>query len=113
MQDDSLEASTSISQLLRESYLAETRHRETMKGVESRAFSNPFHFGGSSGAAEGGGGQDDLPDLSAFWSQEELDESVNLARLAITGTSLRKQMKLGVRKRFSSDQTVTLIYIKF
>ncbi|XP_013370337.1 PREDICTED: myopalladin [Chinchilla lanigera] len=81
MQDDSLEASTSISQLLRESYLAETRHGG--QGERSRAEPSacaPLP-GGPPGAAEGA--QEDPPDLSAFLSQEELDESVTLARLAI------------------------------
>ncbi|KAB0382583.1 hypothetical protein FD755_004500 [Muntiacus reevesi] len=105
MQDDSLEASTSISQLLRESYLAETRHRGNNERSRAEPSSNPFHFGGSSGAAEGGGGQDDLPDLSAFLSQEELDESVNLARLAINYDPLEKADEAQTRKRFSSDQT--------
>ncbi|KAB0347873.1 hypothetical protein FD754_012730 [Muntiacus muntjak] len=105
MQDDSLEASTSISQLLRESYLAETRHRGNNERSRAEPSSNPFHFGGSSGAAEGAGGQDDLPDLSAFLSQEELDESVNLARLAINYDPLEKADEAQTRKRFSSDQT--------
>ncbi|XP_037351812.1 myopalladin [Talpa occidentalis] len=104
MQDDSLEASTSISQLLRESYLAETRHRGNNERSRAEPSSNPFHFGSPSGAAEGGGGQDDLPDLSAFLSQEELDESVNLARLAINHDPLEKTDEAQARKRLSSDQ---------
>ncbi|XP_036918551.1 myopalladin-like, partial [Sturnira hondurensis] len=104
MQDDSIEASTSISQLLRESYLAETRHRGNNERSRAEPSSNPFHFGSPSGAAEGGGGQDDLPDLSAFLSQEELDESVNLARLAINHDPLEKADETQTRKRLSSDQ---------
>ncbi|XP_004386460.1 myopalladin isoform X1 [Trichechus manatus latirostris] len=104
MQDDSLEASTSISQLLRESYLAETRHQGNNERSRAEPSSNPFHFGGPSGAAEGEGGQDDLPDLSAFLSQEELDESVNLARLAINHDPLEKADESQARKRLSSDQ---------
>ncbi|XP_043452399.1 myopalladin [Prionailurus bengalensis] len=104
MQDDSVEASTSISQLLRESYLAETRHRGNNERSRAEPSSNPFHFGNPSGAAEGGGGQDDLPDLSAFLSQEELDESVNLARLAINHDPLEKADDAQARKRLSSDQ---------
>ncbi|XP_047617402.1 myopalladin isoform X1 [Phacochoerus africanus] len=104
MQDDSLEASTSISQLLRESYLAETRHQGNNERSRAEPSSNPFHFSSPSGAAEGGGGQDDLPDLSAFLSQEELDESVNLARLAINHDPLEKADDTPARKRFSSDQ---------
>ncbi|XP_006149030.1 myopalladin [Tupaia chinensis] len=103
MQDDSIEASTSISQLLRESYLAETRHRGNNERSRAEPSSNPFHFGSPSGAAEGGG-QDDLPDLSAFLSQEELDESVNLARLAINHDPLEKADEAQARKRLSSDQ---------
>uniref|UniRef100_G7PDD2 Myopalladin n=1 Tax=Macaca fascicularis TaxID=9541 RepID=G7PDD2_MACFA len=104
MQDDSVEASTSISQLLRESYLAETRHRGNNERSRAEPSSNPFHFGSPSGAAEGGGGQDDLPDLSAFLSQEELDESVTLARLAINHDPLEKADETQARKRLSSDQ---------
>ena len=104
MQDDSIEASTSISQLLRESYLAETRHRGNNERSRAEPSSNPFHFGSPSGAAEGGGGPDDLPDLSAFLSQEELDESVNLARLAINHDPLEKADEAQTRKRLSSDQ---------
>lgn len=104
MQDDSLEASTSISQLLRESYLAETRHQGNNERSRAEPSPNPFHFGSPSGAAEGGGGHDDLPDLSAFLSQEELDESVNLARLAISYDSLERADEAQARKRFSSDQ---------
>uniref|UniRef100_A0A8C9CWU7 Myopalladin n=1 Tax=Phocoena sinus TaxID=42100 RepID=A0A8C9CWU7_PHOSS len=104
MQDDSLEASTSISQLLRESYLAETRHQGNNERSRAEPSSNSFHFGSPSGAAEGGGGQDDLPDLSAFLSQEELDESVNLARLAINHDPLEKADEAHARRCFSSDQ---------
>ncbi|XP_062957826.1 myopalladin isoform X2 [Cynocephalus volans] len=102
MQDDSIEASTSISQLLRESYLAETRHRGNNERSRAEPSSSPFHYG-SPGAAEGGG-QDDLPDLSAFLSQEELDESVNLARLAINHDPLEKADEAQGRKHLSSDQ---------
>lgn len=103
MQDDSLEASTSISQLLRESYLAETRHRGNNERSRAEPSSSPFLFGSPSGAAEGGG-QDDLPDLSAFLSQEELDESVNLARLAINHDPSERADEAQARKRLSSEQ---------
>ncbi|XP_037660691.1 myopalladin isoform X1 [Choloepus didactylus] len=104
MQDDTIEASTSISQLLRESYLAETRHQGNNERSRAGPSSSPFHFGSPSGAAEGGGGQEDLPDLSAFLSQEELDESVNLARLAINHDPLEKADEAQARKRLSSEQ---------
>ncbi|XP_008830877.1 myopalladin isoform X2 [Nannospalax galili] len=101
MQDDSLEASTSISQLLRESYLAETRLRGSEERGRAEPSSSPFHFG--SPAAAEGGGQEDLPDLSAFLSQEELDESVNLARLAINHGPLERSEDGPAGKR-PSDQ---------
>uniref|UniRef100_A0A5F8GQ88 Myopalladin n=1 Tax=Monodelphis domestica TaxID=13616 RepID=A0A5F8GQ88_MONDO len=108
MQDDNIEASTSISQLLRESYLAETRHRGNIERSRAEATPNPFHFSslaGAVGGGGGGGGQDDLPDLSAFLSQEELDESVNLARLAINqDTRESKADDSPTRKHLSSDQ---------
>ncbi|XP_054995129.1 myopalladin [Sorex araneus] len=103
MQDDNIEASTSISQLLRESYLAETRHRGNNERSRAEPSSNPFHFSSPSGAAEAGGGQDDLPDLSAFLSQEELDESVNLARLAINHDPLERTDEASARKRLSDQ----------
>ncbi|XP_028917263.1 myopalladin isoform X2 [Ornithorhynchus anatinus] len=103
MQEDSIEASTSISQLLRESYLAETRHRGNSERSRAEPSAHPFHFGSASEAAEGGrgggrgggggGGQDDLPDLSAFLSQEELNESVNLARRAINQDPLDNRVE--------------------
>ncbi|KAM8806202.1 myopalladin [Eudromia elegans] len=83
MQDDSLESSTSISQLLRESYLAETKHQGNRERSRSEPASHNFHYGNTSGDADEVAAQDDLPDLSAFLSQEELDQSVNLARQAI------------------------------
>nr|XP_044993728.1 myopalladin [Jaculus jaculus] len=105
MQDEGIEASMSVSQLLRESYLAETRHRgDNERSRAEPSSSNPFHFGNPSRAAEGGGGgQDDLPDLSAFLSQEELDQSVNLARLAISHDPLEKGDDAKARKRLSAD----------
>lgn len=83
MQDNSLESSTSISQLLRESYLAETKHQGNSERSRSEPTSHNFLYGNSSGDSDEVVAQDDLPDLSAFLSQEELNESVNLARQAI------------------------------
>uniref|UniRef100_A0A8D2N7Y1 Myopalladin n=1 Tax=Zonotrichia albicollis TaxID=44394 RepID=A0A8D2N7Y1_ZONAL len=88
MQDDSLETSTSISQLLRESYLAETKHQGRSERSRSEPVSHNFHYGNASGDSDEVAAQDDLPDLSAFLSQEELDESVNLARQAIDQSPL-------------------------
>ncbi|XP_053547821.1 myopalladin isoform X2 [Bombina bombina] len=60
MQDKNIEASSTISQLLGENYLSEKKlHHENSEGA------------------------DDFSDLSAFLSQEELDQSVHLARESI------------------------------
>lgn len=74
----------SLSQLLRESYLAEARAQQ--RHSRSDASSSHLQFYGSlKGKAEDSVGPNDpqFPDLSAFLSQEELDKSVNLARQAI------------------------------
>ncbi|XP_068272798.1 myopalladin [Nyctibius grandis] len=105
MQDDSLESSTSISQLLRESYLAETKHQGKSEGSRSETASHNFHYGNASGDADEVAAQDDLPDLSAFLSQEELHESVNLARQAIDQNPLEtKQDELKAHSHHPPDQ---------
>ncbi|XP_061491148.1 myopalladin isoform X2 [Rhineura floridana] len=91
MQDNTSESSTSITQLLRESYLAENNHQGISERSRSEPSSHSFHCGSSSGTSEEVTGQDDLPDLSAFLSQEELDESVNLARQAINQDPLENK----------------------
>lgn len=105
MQDDSLETSTSISQLLRESYLAETKRQGKSERSRSEPVSHNFHYGNASGEADEVAAQDDLPDLSAFLSQEELDESVNLARQAIDQNPLEtKQDELQAHSQHPPDQ---------
>ncbi|XP_017681528.1 PREDICTED: myopalladin [Lepidothrix coronata] len=105
MQDDSLETSTSISQLLRESYLAETKHQGKSERSRSEPVSHNFHYGNTSGDSDEVAAQDDLPDLSAFLSQEELDESVNLARQAIDQNPLEtKQDELQAQSQHPPDQ---------
>ncbi|XP_009892281.1 PREDICTED: myopalladin [Charadrius vociferus] len=104
MQDDSLESSTSISQLLRESYLAETKHQGKSERSRSEPASHHFHYGNASGDSDEVAAQDDLPDLSAFLSQEELDESVNLARQAIDQNPLEtKQDELQAHSQHPPD----------
>lgn len=83
MQDNTSEPSTSITQLLRESYLAENSHQGNSERSRSEPSPNSLHCGTSPETSDEVAGQDDLPDLSAFLSKEELDESVNLARQAI------------------------------
>ncbi|NXG67341.1 MYPN protein, partial [Hemiprocne comata] len=105
MQDDSLESSTSISQLLRESYLAETKHQGKSERSRSETASHNFHYGNASGDSDEVAAQDDLPDLSAFLSQEELNESVNLARQAIDQNPLEiKQDELQAHAQHPPDQ---------
>ncbi|XP_034781819.2 myopalladin-like isoform X2 [Acipenser ruthenus] len=85
MQDNNVEASTSISQLLRESYLEESRiHQRHSEVSRSEATSHEPYYGTITGKSEEQVGQEEFQDLSAFLSQEELDKSVNLARQAIT-----------------------------
>ncbi|XP_062435764.1 myopalladin isoform X2 [Rhea pennata] len=104
MQDDSLESSTSISQLLRESYLAETKHQGNRERSRSEPTSHNFHYGNTSGDSDEVAPPDDLPDLSAFLSQEELDQSVNLARQAIDQNPLEtKRDELQTHSHQSSD----------
>lgn len=91
MQDNTSESSTSITQLLRESYLAENNHQGKSEKSRSEPSPHPVHCGGTSGTSDEVAGQDDLPDLSAFLSQEELDESVNLARQAINQDPLENK----------------------
>ncbi|XP_028324074.1 myopalladin isoform X2 [Gouania willdenowi] len=87
MQENSIEQPPSLSQLLRESYLAEARaqQRHSEMSRSDVSSSRLQIFGSLKGKAEDSMGHNDpqFPDLSAFLSQEELDKSVNLARLAI------------------------------
>ncbi|XP_019953529.2 myopalladin isoform X1 [Paralichthys olivaceus] len=87
MQENNSEQPPSLSQLLRESYLAEARAQQRHSEMSrSDASSTRLQIYGSlKGKAEDSVGRNDpqLPDLSAFLSQEELDKSVNLACQAI------------------------------
>ena len=87
MQENNPEQPPSLSQLLRESYLAEARAQQRHSEMSrSDASSTRLQIYGSlKGKAEDSVGCNDpqLPDLSAFLSQEELDKSVNLACQAI------------------------------
>ncbi|KAJ0067249.1 hypothetical protein NL108_015117 [Boleophthalmus pectinirostris] len=84
---DNAEQQPSLSQMLRESYLAEARAQQRHSEMSrSDASSSRLQIYGSlKGKAEDSVGHTDqhFPDLSAFLSQEELDKSVNLARQAI------------------------------
>ncbi|XP_049592461.1 myopalladin isoform X2 [Syngnathus scovelli] len=87
MQENTADPPPSLSQLLRESYLAEARAQQRHSEMSrSDASSSRLQiFGSLKGKAEDPTGlhESQLPDLSAFLSQEELDKSVNLARQAI------------------------------
>ncbi|XP_051508283.1 myopalladin-like isoform X2 [Myxocyprinus asiaticus] len=86
MQENNMDQPTSLSQLLRESYLAEARahHRHS----ESSCIDSPRRlvYGTLKEKADDSGGkvEPQFPDLSAFLSQEELDKSVDLACKAIS-----------------------------
>lgn len=81
---ENTEQPQSLSQLLRESYLAEARaqHRHSRADASSSRLQFP---GSLKSQTDDAVGHSDVhfPDLSAFLSQEELDKSVNLARQAI------------------------------
>ncbi|XP_029377374.1 myopalladin isoform X2 [Echeneis naucrates] len=83
MQQNNIDPPPSLSQLLRESYLAQQRHSEMSRSDASSA--RLQIYGSLKGKAEDAvvHGDPQSPDLSAFLSQEELDKSVNLARQAI------------------------------
>ena len=87
MQENNTDQPPSLSQLLRESYLAEARAQQRHSEMSrSDASSTRLQIYGSlKSKAEDSVGHSDpqFPDLSAFLSQEELDKSVNLARQAI------------------------------
>lgn len=87
MQENNIDQPPSLSQLLRESYLAEARAQQRHSEMSrSDASSSRLQIYGSlKGKNEDSVGHNDpqFPDLSAFLSQEELDKSVNLARQAI------------------------------
>lgn len=86
---------TSLSQLLRESYLSEARahHRHG----ESSCLDSPRRlvYGSLKEKADSSAGELDaqFPDLSAFLSQEELDKSVDLACKAISDEPQERQHK--------------------
>ncbi|XP_056386244.1 myopalladin isoform X2 [Hyla sarda] len=123
MQDDNIEEPTSISQLLRESYLAESViHQENSEQSSAISSSHSYHHSLCSAKVDELGGTDDFSDLSAFLSQEELDQSVHLARQSIDqdgqqkeGQSilkcppreLRKQAKSSVRSSVSTVNNPT------
>ncbi|XP_073541690.1 myopalladin isoform X2 [Phyllobates terribilis] len=118
MQDDNIEDRTSISQLLRESYLAESIiHHENSEQSSTISSAHSYHHSLCSAKVDELGGTDDFSDLSAFLSQEELDQSVHLARQSIDQDGqqkeaqsvlkcppreLRKQAKSSVRSSLST-----------
>ncbi|XP_034408158.1 myopalladin [Cyclopterus lumpus] len=87
MQKNDTDQPPSLAQLLRESYLAEARAQQRHSEMSrSDASSSRLQIYASlKGKAEDsvGHGDPQFPDLSAFLSKEELDQSVNLARQAI------------------------------
>ncbi|XP_066456775.1 myopalladin isoform X2 [Eleutherodactylus coqui] len=121
MQDDNIEDRTSISELLRESYLAESIiHHENSEQSSTISSSHSYHHSLSPAKVDELGVTDDFSDLSAFLSQEELDQSVHLARQSIDQhgqqkeaqsvlkcppRELRKQAKPSVRSSLSTPNS--------
>ncbi|XP_029690708.1 myopalladin isoform X2 [Takifugu rubripes] len=81
---ENTEQPQSLSQLLRESYMAEARAQHRHSRADASSSHLQFHCPLKGKANDHmGHGDVHFPDLSAFLSQEELDKSVNLARQAI------------------------------
>eukprot|EP00079_Xenopus_tropicalis_P011249 XP_002936911.2 PREDICTED: myopalladin isoform X2 [Xenopus tropicalis] len=95
MQDENIEASSSISQILRENYSAETRiHQESSLSISS---SHSYRHSVCSSRVDDLCEADDLTDLSAFLSQEELDQSVHLARQAIDQDGNQREVQIDIK----------------
>uniref|UniRef100_A0A4W5NUR9 Myopalladin n=1 Tax=Hucho hucho TaxID=62062 RepID=A0A4W5NUR9_9TELE len=107
MQENNVDQPTSLSQLLRENYLAEARaHQRHSEMSRSDSSSRRLVYGPLKGKMADSGldePQHQLPDLSAFLSQEELDKSVNLACQAI-GPEARKE-RSDVKASFAPSAT--------
>ncbi|OCT70083.1 myopalladin isoform X2 [Xenopus laevis] len=98
MQDESIEASSSISQILGESYSAETKiHQESIEQSLSISSSHSYHHSVCSNRVDDLCEADDLTDLSAFLNQEELDQSVHLARQAIDQDGNQKAVQIDIK----------------
>ncbi|XP_078499331.1 myopalladin [Lissotriton helveticus] len=102
MQDQSVEATASISQLLRETYSAE---RGMQKAETARHESDSMHHPSSVNSPEVVKRPDDVSDLSAFLTQEELDKSVSLAIQEIHQTPYDiKQLEPQKSTIYSADE---------
>ncbi|XP_057704076.1 myopalladin isoform X2 [Corythoichthys intestinalis] len=112
MQENSTEPPRSLSHLLRESYLAEARAQQRHSEMSrSDASSSRLQiFGSLKAKAEDSAGLHDsqLPDLSAFLSEEELDKSVNLACQAIGHEPERAEVKLAFTPPASASVTSSM-----
>ncbi|KAK7149071.1 hypothetical protein R3I93_013163 [Phoxinus phoxinus] len=104
MEENSMDQPTSLSQLLRESYLSEARahHRHG----EPSLIDAPrlLVYGTVKEKPDDSGGKVDaqFPDLSAFLSQEELDKSVDLACKAISNDPREREERCPQMSHFSS-----------
>ncbi|CAM4728093.1 unnamed protein product [Leuciscus chuanchicus] len=107
MEENNMDQPTSLSQLLRESYLAEARahHRHG----EPSLIDTPrlLVYGTVKEKPDDSGGKVDaqFPDLSAFLSQEELDKSVDLACKAISNDPREREERCPQMSHFSSKPT--------
>ncbi|XP_043111630.1 myopalladin isoform X2 [Puntigrus tetrazona] len=93
MQENSPDQPTSLSQLLRESYLAEARAHHRHGEPSCIDAPRRLVYGTLKEKADDSGGKADpqFPDLSAFLSQEELDKSVDLACKAISSDAPERE----------------------
>ncbi|XP_077073473.1 myopalladin isoform X3 [Siphateles boraxobius] len=107
MEENNMDQPTSLSQLLRESYLSEARahHRHG----EPSLIDAPrlLVYGTVKEKPDDSGGKVDaqFPDLSAFLSQEELDKSVDLACKAISNDPGEREERCPQLSHFSSKPT--------
>ncbi|XP_012987596.2 myopalladin isoform X1 [Esox lucius] len=111
---ENTEQPTSLSQFLRENYLAEAHTQQRHSEMSRFDSSWRLVYGPLKGKEEDSAGQDEpqaqFPDLSAFLSQEELDKSVNLACQAIgrEAREERPEAEAAVAPSTSSDTQLDL-----
>ncbi|XP_058650846.1 myopalladin isoform X2 [Onychostoma macrolepis] len=103
MQENSMDQPTSLSQLLRESYLAEARAHHRHGEPSCIDAPRRLVYGTLKEKADDSGGKAEpqFSDLSAFLSQEELDKSVDLACKAISSDPREREERSDARPPMS------------
>lgn len=107
MEENNMDQPTSLSQLLRESYLAEARahHRHGEPSLIDAPRLLVYGTVKEKPDVSGGKVDTQFPDLSAFLSQEELDKSVDLACKAISNDPREREERCPQMSHFSSKPT--------